>query len=214
MIGRIFLTRNTRKERKAAKGRIFLSRLFAISACFAFLPSAFAAINAAPEKTEPVEIKDIVPPVDVFPYPLWMVIVAGILALALLGGLVWLVVALIKNRPAPPPLGATAIAIRALEKLRARINEIAPYQFSIAVSDALRTFISKAKFRLPATNQTSPEFLAAISDSPSFSDADRSLLAGFLEHCDMIKFARIDATAEDSTKLLESAFAFVQGGRA
>ena len=78
----------------------------------------------------------------------------------------------------------------------------------------LRTFISNAKFRLPATKQTSPEFLAAISASPNFTDADRSLLAGFLEHCDMIKFARIDATADDSAKLLESAFAFVQGGRA
>ena len=211
---RIFLTRNTRKWRKAAKSRVSFSRLSVFFACFAFLPSAFAAITAAPGQPEPVEIKDIAPPVDVFPYPLWMVVVAGILALALLGGLVWLVVALIKNRPAPPPLGATAIAIRALEKLRARINEIAPYQFSIAVSDVLRTFISNAKFRLPATNQTSPEFLAAISSSPNFTDADRSLLTGFLEHCDMIKFARIHATADDSAKLLESALAFVQGEHA
>ena len=168
----------------------------------------------APGTPEPVEIKDIAPPVDVFPYPMWMVIIAGILALAVLGGLVWFVVALIKSRPGPPPLGATEVAVRALEKLRAQIKDIAPYQFSIAVSDVLRTFISNAKFRLPATNQTSPEFLAAISDSPNFTDADRSLITGFLEHCDMIKFARIDATADDSAKLLESAIAFVQGGRA
>lgn len=222
MMRRGFLTRNTRKGRKAAKreggtGTLTpqnLSRFFAISACFAFLPSAFAAINVAPGTPEPIEIKDIAPPVDVFPYPLWMVVVAAVLALALLGGLVWFVVALVKNRPAPAPLSATVIAMRALEKLRAQIQEIAPYQFSIAVSDVLRTFISNAKFRLPATNQTSPEFLAAISASPNFTDADRSLLAGFLEHCDMIKFARIDATADDSAKLLESAIAFVQGGRA
>ena len=176
--------------------------------------STFAAISTAPDRPAPVEIKDIAPPVDVFPYPLWMVIGGGILALVVFSGLVWFVVTLIKSRPGPPPLSATAIAIRALEKLRAEIKEIAPYQFSVAVSDVLRTFISNAKFRLPAKNQTSPEFLAAISDSPNFSDADRSLLAGFLEHCDMIKFARIDATAEDSAKLLESAIAFVQGGRA
>ena len=177
------------------------------------LALAFAAPLAA-LTAEPVEIKDIAPPVDVFPYPLWMVVVAAVLALALLGGLVWLVVAMFKNRPAPAPLSATVIAMRALEKLRTQIKDIAPYQFSIAVSDVLRTFISNAKFRLPATNQTSPEFLAAISDSPSFSEADRSLLAGFLERCDMIKFARIDATAEDSAKLLESAIVFVRGGHA
>ena len=173
-----------------------------------------AAISAAPATPAPVAIKDIAPPVDVFPYPLWMVVAAAVLALALLAGLVWFVVAMIKNRPAPPPLSATAIALRELEELRARLNELAPYQFSIAVSDVLRTFISKAKFRLSATTQTSTEFLAAISNSPNFSDTDRSLLAGFLEHCDMIKFARIDATADDSAKLLESAIAFVQGGRA
>ena len=180
---------------------------------FPYSPT-LAAISAAPDTPAPLEIKDIAPPVDVFPYPLWMVIVAAVLALALLGGLVWLVVAWVKNRPAPAPLSATSVAMRALEKLRTQIKEIAPYDFSIAVSDVLRTFITNAKFRLPATNQTSPEFLAAISSSPNFTDADRSLLAGFLEHCDLIKFARIDATGEDSAKLLESAVAFVQGGRA
>ena len=183
-----------------------------IATLLAVIPTP--APSSAPDAPAPVEIKDIAPPVDVFPYPLWMVIVAGVLALFLLAGLVWFVVALIKNRPAPAPLSATAIAMRELERLRARLKELAPYQFTIAVSDVLRAFISNAKFRLPATNQTSPEFLAAISNSPNFSDADRSLLAGFLEHCDMIKFARIDATADDSAKLLESAIAFVQGGRA
>ena len=131
-------------------------------------PAPSAAPGApAPATPAPPEIKDIAPPLDVFPYPLWMVIVAGVLALVLLAGLVWFVVALIKNRPAPPPLSATAIALRELEELRARLNELAPYQFSIAVSDVLRTFISNAKFRLSATTQTSTEFLAAISNSPN-----------------------------------------------
>ena len=88
-----------------------------------------------------------------------------------------------------------------------------PYQFSVAVSDVLRTFISNAKFHLPATRLTSPEFLAAIAGSAMFSDADRGLLSHFLGKCDMIKFARVEATGADNVELVEKAFAFVQGGR-
>jgi hypothetical protein len=46
-----------------------------------------------------------------------------------------------------------------------------------------------------------------------FSESDRSLLGHFLEKCDMIKFARMQATSADNSELVESALAFVQGGR-
>ena len=167
----------------------------------------------APGAPEPVEIKDIAPPVDVFPYPLWMVLTAAGIALVVFGLLTWLLVRWLKRRPAPPPPTPRAVALRELENLRGQVQSSEPYAFSFPVSDVLRTYIG-AQFRLHAREQTSPEFLATISNSQKFSDADRTLLAGFLEHCDMIKFARIDATADDSAKLLESAVAFVQGGRA
>ena len=76
------------------------------------------------------------------------------------------------------------------------------------------SFIGNAKFRLPATKQTSPEFLAAISGSPMFTESDRTLLGHFLEKCDLIKFARLQATSADNSELVESALAFVQGGHA
>ena len=151
---------------------------------------------------------------DVFPYPPWVVATAIALAVVLLGLLTWLVVRWIRRRPAPPPPSPTTIALRELEKLRARVREIEPYGFSVAVSDVLRTFIGNAKFRLPATRQTSPEFLAAIAGSQLFTEGDRSLLGHFLEKSDMIKFARMEATSADNAELVESALAFVQGGRA
>jgi hypothetical protein len=179
-------------------------------------PLLLAALaTPAPAGTpEAVEIRDIAPPVDVFPYPPWMVAVAAILALTLLGLLVWWIVRWLRKRPGAPPPSAAAIALGELEKLRARVNETEPYAFSIAVSDVLRTFISNAKFHLPATHQTSPEFLAAISNSPLFSAHDRTLLACVLEKCDMIKFARVQATSADNAELVESALAFVRGGQA
>lgn len=171
-------------------------------------PSPAAAPTATPA---PVEIRDIAPPIDVFPYPPWMVATAIAIGVILLGLVIWFIVSLIRRRPAPLPPTPTAIAMRELEKLRARAKEIEPYGFSVAVSDVLRTFISNAKFSLPATKQTSPEFLAAIANAHLFSESDRSLLGRFLEKCDMIKFARVDATSADNTELVESALAFVQG---
>jgi hypothetical protein len=179
-----------------------------------FVPSILAALTATPATPAPDAIRDIAPPVDVFPYPLWMVALAGLIALLLLGLLVWVMVKWLRTRPPPPLPSPEAIALRELESLRSHVHDLDPYAFSFAVSDVLRTFISKAKFRLPATQQTSPEFLAAISGSSLFSEKDRTLLGRFLEKCDMIKFARIEATSADNTELVESALDFVRGGEA
>ena len=167
--------------------------------------------GAPPEEAE--MIKDIAPPVWVFPYPMWMVVTAAVILLALLVLGIWWLRRWMKNRPAPLPPTPRSIALRALERLRGEVKTLDPYAFSIAVSDVLRTYVGAA-YGWHAPQQTSPEFLAAISGAPKFSDGDRKLLAEFLETCDMIKFARIDATASDSARLLESAQAFVLGGAA
>ena len=140
-----------------------------------------------------------------------MVVTAGVIVLLLLIGAALLIRRWIKSRPAPPPPTPRSIALRELERLRGEVKPLDPYAFSIAVSEVLRTYVGAA-YRLHAPQQTSPEFLAAISDSPKFSDADRQLLAEFLEHSDLIKFARIRADSGDSLRLLDSAFAFVRGG--
>ncbi len=183
---------------------------------FLFAPFGLPALaTPAPAGTPgAIEIRDIAPPVDVFPYPPWMIATVALAAAAVLGLLIWLLVRWMRQRPGPPPPSAHAIALSELAKLRARVNDTEPYAFSIEVSDVLRRFVSNAKFHLPATHQTSPEFLAAISRSPLFSQNDRALLARFLEKCDMIKFARVQATNADNAELVESALAFVRGGQA
>ena len=56
--------------------------------------------------------------------------------------------------------------------------EIGPYQFSIRVSDILRRYVTQ-QYGVPATRQTSVEFLAAAAKAPSFSADDKSLLEDF-----------------------------------
>jgi hypothetical protein len=142
-----------------------------------------------------------------------MVLTALAIALFVLAVAAWLFMRWWKKRPKPAPPTPRAVAMRELDSLRARIESMEPYRFSIAVSDVLRGFIA-AQYALRATKQTSPEFLASIADARRFTDDDRALLAEFLERCDLIKFAHVDATSADSSELLRSAIAFVQGVRA
>lgn len=169
-----------------------------------------AALTQAPgaPSPAPLPIKDIAPPVEI-PWPPWLIACIALVAILALAGLIALLVWWLKKRPAAPPPTPGQIAARELEKLRREVTTLQPFDFSVRVSDVLRSYIG-AEYQLHAREQTSPEFLAAIAHSPKFYDADRQLLAEFLEHCDLIKFARIDATAEDSTRLLQSAISFVQ----
>ena len=91
------------------------------------------------------------------------------------------------------------------------MEKIAPYQFSIRVSDILRRYVVE-QFDLPMTRQTSVEFLNTIASAPNFGDEEKALLADFLNRCDLIKFARYEATTEDSRLLLDEARQFVKGG--
>lgn len=155
-------------------------------------------------------IRDIRPPLDVFPYPMWMVVTAGAVALVLLALVVAGIVRAARNRPPPIPPTAREVALTKLKEAESDIERMDPYAFSIRVSDILRQYIS-AQYRLHAPEQTSQEFLADAARSPHFTGADKTLLAEFLDRCDLIKFAHVEATAADSRALLEQAVRFVKG---
>jgi hypothetical protein len=168
-----------------------------------------AAFQTAAGTPEGPAIRDIQPPVEP-PIPLSTILFWSAVALLVVGLIVWRVRRWIKHRPLPTPPSPRAIALRELERLRGEIRKLDPYRFSIAVSDVLRHFVG-AHFGLRAEKQTSPEFLESIQYSYSFTEGDRRMLADFLERCDMIKFARIQADESTSTALLGSALDFVQG---
>jgi len=163
-----------------------------------------------PQASPTPAIHDIAPPLDVFPYPMWMVVTAAAIALLVLAVVVTLFVRAMRNRPKPPPPTPREIALKRLREAEADVTRKQPYAFSIQVSDILRQYVS-AQYQLHATEQTSPEFLADAAKSPHFTGADKQLLAEFLERCDLIKFARVDATVEDSKALLEQAVRYVKG---
>jgi len=156
------------------------------------------------------EFHDIAPPVDYSLIPPWLVFVIAFVVLSLLGLIVWWFVQ--RQKPELPPKAPREIALEELEHIRNEIERMNPYQFSIRVSDILRRYVTQ-QYGVPATRQTSIEFLAAAAKAPSFSDDDKSLLEDFLNRCDLIKFAKYEATTSDSELLLEEAIRFVKGGQ-
>ena len=155
------------------------------------------------------EFHDIVPPVDYSLIPPWVIFVGVFVGLTLAGLLGWWIAR--KRKRAQPPKLPRQRAIEALERLGEQIETMTAYQFSIRVSDILRRYVTE-QYALPLTLQTSVEFLNALRNSVAFADDEKSLLGDFLNRCDLIKFARYDATPADSQLLLEEALRFVKGG--
>ena len=156
------------------------------------------------------QFHDIAPPVDYSLIPAWLVFVIVFVALSLLGLVVWLFA---KRRKTPlPPKLPRQIALEELERIGHEIDRMSPYQFSIRVSEILRKYVTQ-QYGLPATRQTSIEFLSALAKASPFSEDERLLLEDFLSRCDLIKFARYEATISDSELLLQEAIRFVKGGQ-
>jgi Domain of unknown function (DUF4381) len=156
------------------------------------------------------EFHDIAPPIDYSLLSPWLIFLEVFVLLTVIGLVVWFVAKSFRRPTPPQPPCERALAL--LEQIRAQITAIDPYRFSIRVSDILRRYVTE-QFGLPVTRQTSVEFLNGLRGSSPFSEDEKSLLEDFLNRCDLIKFARYEATTSDSELLLEEAIRFVKGGQ-
>jgi hypothetical protein len=156
------------------------------------------------------EFHDIAPPIDYSLISPWLVFLGVFISLMVIGLIVWFISKSFRRPTPPQPPRERALAL--LEQIRAQIAATNPYRFSIRVSDILRRYVTE-QFGLPVTRQTSVEFLNALRGSSPFSEDQESLLEDFLNRCDLIKFARYEATTSDSELLLEEAIRFVKGGQ-
>jgi hypothetical protein len=156
------------------------------------------------------DIHEIAPPIDYSLVPPWVIYAGVALGLAVLGLIGWWIR---KRALRPKPVRSSRDrALDGLTEIEREMETMTPYLFSIAVSDVLRGYVTE-QYQLPVTRQTSFEFLTTLAKRSPFSDDEKSLLADFLNRCDLIKFARYDATIHDSQLLLEEAKQFVTGGK-
>jgi hypothetical protein len=156
------------------------------------------------------DIHEIAPPVDYSLVPPWVIYCGIFLGLVVLGLIAWWIRK--RSMRPKPEQSPRDRALQELNRIKGEIETLTPYQFSIRVSDILRRYVTE-QYQLPVTRQTSVEFLSLLAKASPFSEDEKSLLEDFLNRCDLIKFARYDATPEDSRLLLEEATRFVQGGK-
>lgn len=154
---------------------------------------------------------EIEPPVDYSLTPRWVVFAIAFVVLSLAGLLLWWISR--RAKKAVPPKLPRQRALEALDSIEQLVDRLNPYEFSIRVSDILRSYVTE-QYGLPVTRQTSVEFLERLARNPQFSGDDKTLLEDFLSRCDLIKFARYNATSADSRLLLDEAIRFVKGGEA
>ena len=135
----------------------------------------------------------------------WLLISA--MTIALVGGIVYL---LVRRRPqktaeAPKPWAVAESLIFALEN---RLPLDAETVF-VELTDIVRRYIESV-YDLPATERTTPEFLAEMKrDSTKLSADHGLLLVDFLTAADMVKFARLDATQSQIEDAIKKAKRFI-----
>jgi hypothetical protein len=143
-----------------------------------------------------------------FVYPPWALaaLIATVVLLAFAGYLLW---RWLKRRRRPRALLPFELALKRLEDIRALMQPAQAREFSIAVSDVVRSYIEQ-RFDATATHRTTEEFLHDLLDgSHAALLRHRALLSEFLHQCDLVKFAGMSLTVQSMATLHESARAFV-----
>lgn len=117
-----------------------------------------------------------------------------------------------RNRQAAPVVRMPAheLAYLQLERL---VADNLPEQglikeFYQRISDILRHYIEN-RFGLHAPEQTTEEFLAALGADATLAPSHKSLLKNFLQHCDLVKFAKHEPTTGDIQQTFNSCKNFI-----
>jgi hypothetical protein len=101
------------------------------------------------------------------------------------------------------------IALEKLEAARALMTTDSVREYAFAVSEIIRVYIEQ-RFGEKAARRTTEEFLSDLLQQTGTPLAEhRRRLEDFLNHCDLIKFARWGASTGDMESMHESARVFI-----
>ncbi|HHD57068.1 MAG TPA: DUF4381 domain-containing protein [Desulfobulbaceae bacterium] len=163
---------------------------------------------AVPHPVKLHDIKDVIALPAPVPWWYWL---GG--ALVVLFGVVltlWLLKRQKKEKN-PPSAGEQALA--ALSSTRALMSPDQSRAFAVQVAEILRTYIEQ-RFHVFRPNLTTREFLQSLTRQADMKDspllAYDSLLKNWLNHCDMVKFARYRLTEDEMKQMLAQVRQFIE----
>ena len=113
-------------------------------------------------------------------------------------------------RPAPP-VPADVWALRALSALADAgwLERYGYKEYYYRLTEIVRAYVER-QFGLAAPEMTTEEFLNELSRARGSVPYDASKLRGFLEACDIVKYAAFAPTSEDADGALATARSFVR----
>ncbi len=153
------------------------------------------------------DIRDIKPPIEI---PngwewLWVPVVLAVMVTLFLLWRWW------QKRRAQivfvPPVPAHVRAKQRLEEALALISQ--PKPFVIAVSDAARAYLEE-RFQFRAPERTTEEFLRELGGTDLLAGEQKESLGGFLESCDLVKFAKYEPGEPELRGLHHSAVKLIE----
>jgi len=110
---------------------------------------------------------------------------------------------------APPPVPWEVAYQRLRELDQRQLPKTGKYEpYYVDLSAILRYYIED-RFHLHAPERTTPEFLAEAAGSGELSEAHQALVAGFLRHCDRVKFAQYRPGIEEMERSFADVLRFV-----
>lgn len=144
------------------------------------------------------------------------ILIASIAAIAIIALIVFLTTRRIgtdEHDRLPPPLPPHVIAEQQLEQLL-KLNLVQQglfKQFYDRLSEILRDYI-EARFAIRAPEQTTEEFLEAVrhANPEDFPPQHLPLLNAFLNHTDLVKYARVIPNDDEIKQTLKDATSFIQ----
>ena len=162
-------------------------------------PIGIEVRSLLPDSEEEPDIKEAAGPVEMPGLDAWVywLVGAAVLLLAAGGYFLW------RRRrakaqveeAAPPP---HELAYRKLDALLAEnlIDRGLEKLFYVRLSNILRHYIEN-RFGLRAPESTTEEFLIALRGSEALERRQKDLLQRFLEHCDLVKFAKLKPSVDE-----------------
>jgi hypothetical protein len=164
------------------------------------------------------DIRDIKPPVSLNKnyYRLYLIIAITLGALGIAGAII-LFFYRRKHKEigfTPEPLPAHEIAYNELENLKA-LNLISKgriKEYYYGLSNIVRHYIEN-RFRLMAPERTTEEFLAEMAITHKLGEKHKQLIRNFLEHCDLVKYAKYGPNNQEIEDAFNSAKTLVDETR-
>ena len=154
------------------------------------------------------DIRDIKPPVEIPNGWEWLWWTLGALVVLVILILIWRYVRRRMTQiPVVPPIPAQIRAKLKLEEALALISQ--PKPFVIAVSDAARAYLEE-RFQFRAPERTTEEFLRELGGTDLLAGDQKESLGGFLESCDLVKFAKYEPAETELRGLHHSAVKLIE----